>query len=569
VTNAPFIHAGTSTGRRQFRYQGRAPRSNMTTGLELFRPPKPGSPWSRAIFQPIWDPYDIVTSQFSVRAKNTQIVPFRPFETQRLINDNLDMRNIIVKPRQVGASTILQALETAIAITCPNVGCLILTHLDETTLTMRETIKRFINLAVEEYGWDLEFGMDNQEALQILPYDSWFFFGTAGGSKDSGVGRSRTIQMFHGSELAHWGTPNPGAVLGGITESIPDNGMEFLESTPNGAVGPFYSIFTDRKNSYRKHFYPWFVEPSRRIVLPPGYQLTLTEEEQMLASTNGLTHDQIAWRRQRMADLQSRGLDFKQEYPEDEISCFTAGVRTAIPPSKLAALLQQAQATPFSEEAIPHESYEVGGTLKVWEQPRLDRHYIVACDVGGGHAEGDRSWAVVMDHANRHVVATMRGHWLPENFAEHTIRLARRYNEGYLSHEANGVGAASANKAYYELKYANYHIEQRSAATRGRGDENLEWKPGFNISPNMRTPLIRQVIDAIINNEFYCWDAEIIREATAVRIERGRVGGGWGDKMEVPKEVHDDGLMAYAQALALALSLPVSTGKRAKPQQRL
>ena len=61
--------------------------------------------------------------------------------------------------------------------------------------------------------------------------------GTAG-TRD--VGRSKTLQPFHGSEVAFW--PNARTHFAGVLQAVPDlPGSEIiLESTANGAGGEFH-----------------------------------------------------------------------------------------------------------------------------------------------------------------------------------------------------------------------------------------------------------------------------------------------------------------------------------------
>lgn len=563
ATEGPFIHAGTAVGHRRFA-TGREVDYTRTVRAP-FQEPRPGSVWHRTIFRPVYDPFDVAQAQFDVKTKGGRIVPFAPFETQRRYVQRMGLRNVVVKPRQVGMSTINLMLETAIGITVPNLGFLIITHRDDTTDTMRQTIRSTVMRLVQDRSWNLEFGVDNADALQIMPLDTWFFFGTAGGSQDSGVGRSRTIQFFHASELAHWKTAEPGKVLSGITESVPDTGIVLLESTPNGATGPFYNTFAGR-NAYVKHFYPWFIETSRKLTLPAGYQLRLTDDEQSLVSTYGLSHEQIAWRRWKQRDLETQGLEFLQEYPEDEISCFTAGVRSAFPTKKLIAMLRRAEVTPYADTEMRGEAHDPGGFLRVWQQPLMGEHYIAAGDVGGGHRDGDESVLYVGNQRTGQIVAMLAGRWQPETFGELSVQVARKYNEAYLSHESNGLGRGAVNKAVRDLGYRNYHWEKRRGET---NDEfSAELAPGFYITSYSRTPLLRGAIQAVLEDDVLCWDAELMRQMTAAQLVRGRQAGGWADQIQIPQEVHDDRLMAFAQFLALRRMLIIDPRtNRAKPMQ--
>ena len=74
--------------------------------------------------------------------------------------------------------------------------------------------------------------------------DSGYKVGTAG---TKGVGRSSTIQLFHGSEVAFW--PHADAHAAGVLQAVPDvEGTEvILESTANGVGNLFHELWTNPK----------------------------------------------------------------------------------------------------------------------------------------------------------------------------------------------------------------------------------------------------------------------------------------------------------------------------------
>jgi hypothetical protein len=67
------------------------------------------------------------------------------------------------------------------------------------------------------------------------------------------------------------------------------------------------------------HFYSWWWDADYRIPLEEGERLEYTEEENKLVTDNGLTPEQIKWRRNKVKELRDK---FRQEYPEDPITCF-------------------------------------------------------------------------------------------------------------------------------------------------------------------------------------------------------------------------------------------------------
>ncbi len=524
---------------------------------EPFKAPAPDSVWNRTIFKPTYDPFDVLTSAFHVKTKAATTVAFNPFRTQRLFVERMGLRNVEVKPRQVGASTLKLGLMTALSITTPNLHQLVITHREDTTETMRDTIRNFITWVNDYLGMGIELRKDNEEEMQIKTTGSAFYFGS---STAPGVGRSRTIHVLLGSELAHWQGPDPGKELGGMTESIPDGGLIFLESTPNGAEGPFYDIYNAPDadlpefagvsgEPWTKHFFPWFLEPSRRINLK-GRELHLKPDELRLVTMHKLSHEQIAWRRWKWAQLESAGMYFPQEYPEDDKSCFTAGLRSVFPMLQMTPLFDMAQGAHYGDINFPGDPQDPGGVLRVWEDPRPGLHYVATGDVGGGHRDGDLSYLIVRCKETGRHVASLRGHWNPERFGLDSVEVAIRYNNAYLSHEANGLGEAAVRAATVTRRYANYHMEVRGA--KAEDTKNTWWEYGFNVSPAKRTQMLTRVVEEVSNGRFHSMDEILLRQMTSARFERVRIRGGWGDAIVVPQSVHDDGLMALAQNLMLS-----------------
>lgn len=536
---------------------------------DLFLVPEKGSVWDKAVFDVPYDPFDILTSVFHVKTKQASIRPFNPFRTQRLFVENMGLRNVVVKPRQVGLSTIILGLETALAITCTHLNILVITHRDDTTDSFRDTIRGFINRANEHFDMGITIDRDNADVMHLKETDCTFFFGSG---TAPGVGRSRTIQILHGSELAHWPGADPGAELGGMTESIPDDGMEFIESSPNGAAGPFYEAYADPTNSYVKHFYPWFIEPSRRLKLPPGTELHLNAEEQILVTMHSLSHEQIAWRRAKMAMLRSKGLDFRQEYPEDDRTCFVAGLKSPFDATAMARALTIAEMRSYAEYAVPGTEQDPGGRLRVWEEPRPGVPYVMACDVGGGNSQGDFSVGLVRNGLTGEHVATLSGHWKPRSFGRETVAVAHRFNDALLCHESNGLGQGAVEAATTEMRYPNYFFEERVAGAEripGVPRASQSWYPGMNISSSMIATMGARIIDEFSEGRLNTPDVELLKQMSTARYERRQIGVRAQDVLIIPKAMHNDWFMAYGQSCLLMGEPMAQLGRRAGPQAAL
>lgn len=234
------------------------------------------------------------------------------------------VRAVILKGRQQGCSTYIQARYFHKVITSRGKKAFILTHDKEATKNLFTMANRFYD--------NLEPGLipmadtANAKELYFREFDSGYSVGTAG---NKSVGRSQTIQLFHGSEVAFWQFAEDHAK--GILQAISNEpGTEvILESTANGIGNYFHQRWIAAMGSsseYQAIFVPWYWQPE---YTSSSEGLNPTEEEEYLLGLyghDGLTIEHIAWRRIKISDLSKdydAGLEqFKQEYPFSATEAF-------------------------------------------------------------------------------------------------------------------------------------------------------------------------------------------------------------------------------------------------------
>jgi hypothetical protein len=260
-----------------------------------------------------------------IRSKSGIAQPFELNKPQLFVHNRLEaqlkqtgkVRAIILKGRQSGCSTLIQARYFHKVITTHGKKAFILTHESEATKNLFEMTKRYYD--------NLPFGLcpkadkSSTKELRFTQFDSGYSVGTAG---NKGTGRSQTIQLFHGSEVAFWDYADEHAT--GVLQAIASEpGTEIiLESTANGIGNYFHKMWIAACSSasdYQAIFIPWYwTEEYKRQ--SPGFELN--EEEEYLYDLyvdDGLTKEHLEWRRVKISDLSGDpeiGLElFKQEYP--------------------------------------------------------------------------------------------------------------------------------------------------------------------------------------------------------------------------------------------------------------
>lgn len=383
----------------------------------------------------------------------------------------------------------------------------------------------------------------NQKILDFPSLNSKFYFGYAGGDA---VGRGDTMQRFHGSEVAWWGSgrnkvEKQRELLSGIGEAT-SHGEMILETTPNGH-DLFYEMYTGAKkgeNDWTPIFIPWFMDPDNFIFLSQEQCQeifdTLTESEKNLilkARTDfgvELTCEHIAWRRQRIADP-TVGPLFPQEYPEDDETCWlSAGVKFFDNDD----LLKIIEVTPN------YERVQLPGGYKVeWKQPEYNKKYIIGADTSEG-VGGDPSGLGVLGTDPMEQVAAVHGQFKPGHLADLLIEYSKKYNDALVAVERENTGHAVLESLESKKfpKHLIYHEIKHNQKTEGKAG----WSTNQETRPVMLDSMWQWVHDEADGKISSIRDRDMLGECRAFALNPK---GKW----EHPPGGHDDCIFKWAIAV--------------------
>ena len=283
----------------------------------------------RAIRLRLRDDYPHYASKcLKIRAKDGSIEPFVLNKAQLYLHGRLEsqreatgkVRALVLKGRQQGISTYIGGRFYHRTSHRKGLRCFILTHEQDATNNLFGMVERYHEhcpLLVKPST-----GAANAKELLFDKLESGYAVGTAG---TKAVGRSQTVQLFHGSEVAFW--PNAPTHFAGVIQAIPDlPGTEvILESTANGVGGEFHERWQQAEagiGDYIAVFIPWYWQDEYRRSVSEGFALDDEERAYFDAhSPNGLTLEHMVWRRNKIAELKDPML-FKQEYPATAAEAF-------------------------------------------------------------------------------------------------------------------------------------------------------------------------------------------------------------------------------------------------------
>ena len=368
----------------------------------------------------------------NIRTKKGSIVGFKLNSAQKFIHEALEkqlkqtgkIRALILKGRQQGCSTYVEGRFFWKVTHARGVRAFILTHLEEATLNLFKMMRRFFDYCPQMVKPHASHANKKELVFDLL--DSGYQVGTA---KSQGVGRSNTVQFFHGSEVAYWA--NAREHVSGVLQAVPDvDGTEvILESTSAGADGLFYEMCRDaaqEDSEYQLIFVPWFWQEEYKKTPPVNFELT--KEEADYKCEYNLSDEQIFWRRRKIYELGSVWT-FRREYPATIEEAFHTDKPGALwTRDTLAKNRVQKSALPQMQRIIVAVDPAVTANKNSDETGiivaglGIDGHAYVLDDLSGKYTPSEWACAVINAYhdykADRVVAETNQG----GDMVEHTIR---------------------------------------------------------------------------------------------------------------------------------------------------
>lgn len=246
-----------------------ARRAELPNPLPLDYEPQNNDELLACLKDPLWR---ICSGQlYKITVKKDEgegfVMPFRPNRAQRRFLAKLHTRNVILKARQLGFTTLMVILFLDHAIFNDNQRCGIIAHnLEDAGVIFRDKAR----FAYENLP-------DEVKALYPLKNanESELFFTNNSSIRVAVSMRSGTIHRLHISEMGKIAAKFPQKaheIVTGSLPAVPETGIATIESTAEGQEGEFFEI-ADRAEKrshnpaplvakeWRFHFYPWHDNP--------------------------------------------------------------------------------------------------------------------------------------------------------------------------------------------------------------------------------------------------------------------------------------------------------------------
>lgn len=267
------------------------------------------------------------------------VMPFKPNRAQRRFIRRLWHRNLILKARQLGFTTLIAILWLDHALFNADQRCGIIAQDREAAEAIfRDKVKFAYQNLPEEMRERLPLARDSATELLFAHNNSSVRVATSM--------RSGTIHRLHVSEFgkicAKYADKAQEVVTGSIP-AVPTNGILIIESTAEGREGEFFKMVERAEKlhasktkltprDYRFHFYAWWMEPkyrldSRTVIITKEeheyFDLVESRVRQDMGQEIVIDPDQRAWYvATKRADFSGADEKMWQEYPSFPAEAF-------------------------------------------------------------------------------------------------------------------------------------------------------------------------------------------------------------------------------------------------------
>lgn len=462
----------------------------------------------------IKDPVWRLNNLYRIVDKKGQKVLFRQNRVQAILNQSKSKRKMILKARQMGVSTNELLRQLDFVLFNRNKTACILAHEQDAIEKLFRIVRRAYEFMPDQLKPVLDRGGGSKYEMFFPSINSRIYCDLES--------RGDTIHWLHVSEKAF--SKDVNRILA-TQEAVPIDGIITHESTANG-MNHFYDDWMNTDSNYEKIFFPWFLHEEYQIKLHDIKPKDLTDDEKSLLKYGldkfkvHISVDQIAFRRFKQRELKNL---FRQEYPEDDATCFlTSGEN----PFDLGII------KPLYDNAPKPIKIENG--IRIYKEFEQKNFYCIGADTSEG-VGGDYSAAHVFNIKTREQVASFHGHLKPSEFADKLVEMSELYSNRFpimIGVERNNHGHAVLLKLDEILNYPNIY-------------KYSEDKLGWMTDKITRPLMIDTFIEGVENGTIKLNDRDTLSECLTLTNNNG--------KIEAEDTKHDDLFIAACIATQMCI----------------
>lgn len=454
---------------------------------------------------------------------------------------------LILKGRQQGFTTLVTAYQLAKSITNKNFEGFTLADESSNSEAIFENKAKFPYSQLPDVLKPTEKFNNRRQFLFEKINSSW-----AVDTATKNVGRSRTVNFFHGSECAFWrdGIATIQAALG---EALTKNCIKIYESTANG-FNDYQKMW--ESGAHINCFFEWWKTSEYRINFPSEdikqkfvkdidqKDDWISERLRWLRDEKHLDLEQLYWYYKKYEAYIDKRL-IKQEYPCSPKEAFLLSGDNVFDTEKiLARLTRIPKPLKVGYFIYDYDGLTIrnirwvndrNGYIKIYQVPDSPEvtNYCIGGDTAG---EGsDYFTGHVLDAKTGVQVAAIKHQFDPDQYTRQMYCLGKYYKNALIGIEANFDSFPI--QELQRLGYNNQYVREVQDTYTGKTEKRFGFKTTLLTRPTIISRLIqivREEVDSIN-------DKDTLEELlTITRNEKGHI--------EAPEGGHDDQMMGLAIA---------------------
>lgn len=458
-----------------------------------------------------------------------------------------DISLLILKGRQQGFTTVVTALQLAYSITHRNFQGFTLADKSDNTEAIFQNKAKFPYGQLPECLKPTE-KFNNRRNLLFEKLNSSWAVDTA----TKNVGRSRTVNFFHGSECAFW-DDGIAYVQGALGEAFTQNCIKIYESTANG--------FNDYQKMWASGvhincFYEWWKTREYRVRFPSDdiresflHNIDtkhdwIWDRLRWLRDVKHLEAEQLFWYWNKYEKYIDKDL-IQQEYPCTPHEAFLLSGKNVFDTEVILNRLDKLQKPlkvgyfiyDYDGLKISNIKWvnDKDGYIQIYQVPNVPKmtEYCIGGDTAG---EGsDFFVADVLDAKTGIQVAKLRHQFDADQYTRQMYCLGKHYKDALIGIEAN-----FDSYPIMELQRLGYP-KQYTRAAQDTYTGKTEKRYGFKTTSLTRPTIISRLIEIVREHCETINSKDTLEELlTITRNEKGRI--------EAPQGGHDDQMMSLAIA---------------------
>lgn len=506
-------------------------------------------------------PEKLIELAFIVVDKNQRTMPFFLNDVQHDFINTLnqakkdfeegkitDISLLVLKGRQQGFTTLVTAYQLSCSILNRNFQGYTLADKSDNAEAIFQNKAKFPYGQLPDTLKPTE-KFNNRKQLLFERINSSWAVDTA--TKD--VGRSRTVNFFHGSECAFWkdGISPIQAALG---EAFTRNCIKIYESTANGYndyqkmwdsgvhINCFYEWWKTKE--YRINFYSE-KDKKKFLAFIPSKDDWINQRLQWLKDEKGLDAEQLYWYWNKYDKYLDKDL-IKQEYPCTPREAFLLSGKNVFDTEILLARLEHIP-EPIKTGYFKYDydglrisnirwvNDKENGYIRLYKLPNVPQ-YTEYCIGGDTAGEGsDYFIGQVLDAKTGEQVAVLKHQFDSDQYTKQMYCLGKYYKDALIGIEANFDSFPIME--LQRLGYMKQYTREAPDTYTGKTEKRF----GFKTTSLTRPTAISRLIEIVREHCDTINDKDTLEELlTIIRNEKGRI--------EAPEGGHDDQMMGLAIA---------------------